>query len=51
MKKWKIWIALAALLLSGCAGGEQPVLETMNPEACAQVEKPAAEAAAPDREG
>ena len=42
VKKWKIWIALAALLLSGCAGGEQPVLETMNPEACAPVEKPAA---------
>ena len=42
MKKWKIWIALGALLLSGCRAEETPVFETVGGDACAPQEKPAA---------
>lgn len=42
MKKWKIWVALTALLVSGCASEETPVFETMGGDVYQTPETPVA---------
>ena len=42
MKKWRIWILAAAMVLCGCGGEEAPVFETLGGDALVPGEKPVA---------